>query len=234
MCAKVDHLFGQVVAALKEQGMYDDTLILFLSDHGDFASDYSLPEKTHSTLQDALVRTPFIIKPPAGVATQPGIRQHLTELVDMTATIYDLLGIEPGYACQGLSLRESLAGTDTEIHDAVFAEVGSRRGESAFKNLDVLNVPKDSFYGRQSQAALKFHDLGSLAVMCRTQRYKYIRRPYIACNELYDLETDPGETRNLSGDPTCAEIERQLETRLLDFFMQTADVLPHEQDSRQI
>ncbi len=234
MCAKVDHLFGQVVDALREQSMYDDTLILFFSDHGDFAGDYSLPEKTHATLQDALVRTPLIIKPPKGVDARPGVRRHLAELVDISATIYDLFGIQPGYDHQGRSLRASLAGAEDELHDAVFAEVGSRRTDTSFKNLDVLNMPPRSFYWRQSQAALACHGGGSYAVMCRTLKHKYIRRGYMTCHELYDLERDPDETDNLSGNPAYADIERRLETRLLDFFMTTGDVLPHEQDSRGV
>ncbi|MHB9106066.1 MAG: sulfatase-like hydrolase/transferase [Armatimonadota bacterium] len=234
MCAKVDDLFGTVVDALVEQGIYDDTWVLFFSDHGDFTGDYSLPEKTHSTLQDCLVRVPLVIKPPKGVPVRPGNRGHLTELLDVTATLYDLLGIEPGYAHQGASLRASLAGDETPIHDAVFAEVGGRKGEEAFVNTEVLKMSPDSFYARQGQAAIPYHQAGSHAVMCRTLQHKYVRRVYTGHHELFDLEADPSETRNVSGRPEYAEVERCLETRLLDFLLHTADVLPHEPDSRGI
>ncbi|NOY75796.1 MAG: hypothetical protein GXP32_08400 [Kiritimatiellaeota bacterium] len=50
--------------------------------------------------------------------------------MEVTATIYDLLDIDPGYAHQGVSLRNSLAGDDSAIHDAVFAEVGGRKDEA--------------------------------------------------------------------------------------------------------
>ncbi len=234
MCTKVDHLFGRLVAALKDSGRYDNTLIVFLSDHGDFAGDYSLPEKTHSTLQDCLLRVPLLIKPPAACPVQPGIRNMLTELIDLPATIYDLLALEPGYALQGRSLLASLAGDDRETRDAVFAEVGSRAGEHAFKNLDVLALPPDSFYATQARAALACHQNGSYAVACRTRDFKYIRRGYSDHHELYDLRHDPDESQNLHGQPAVANLEARLEHRLLDFFMQTADLLPHHQDSRQI
>ncbi len=233
MCAKVDFLFGMVVEGLIEQGIYDDTLIVFMSDHGDFTGDYSLPEKTHSTLQDCLLRVPLIIKPPAGTPVQAGNRSHLAELVDVPATIYDLLEINPGYACQGLSLRSSIAGDETAIHDAVFAEVGSRRGETAFFNTEVNKMPPDSFYGMQSRAVRDFALAGTYAVTCRTLSHKYIRRYYTKHHELFDLEKDPGETLNLSGDPHYADIERAMETHLLNFFMDTGDVLPFTQDNRQ-
>lgn len=234
MCSKVDALFGKVVDALVEQGLYDSTLILFFSDHGDFTGDYSLPEKTHCTLQDCLLRVPLIIKPPVDVTVKPGNRQHLTELLDITATIYDLLALNPGYAHMGVSLRDSLAGQEAPIHDAVFAEVGARRGETAFINTEVLKMPPNSFYARQRRATIAYHADGTHAVMCRTLRHKYIRRYYTGHHELFDLAVDPGEMRNVSGHPDYAAVERQMETRLLDLFMHTADVLPHESDSRQI
>ncbi len=234
MCMKIDHLFGRLMNALKETGRYDNTLVVFLSDHGDFAGDYSLPEKTHATLQDALLRVPFLIKPHAACKVMPGVRSALTELVDMPATIYDLLGIDPEYTVQGHSLRDSLAGDDQEHHDAVFAEVGSRDNDTSFKNLDVLSMPPDSFYAMQSRAALKAHANGTYAVSCRTRDFKYIRRGYQTKHELYDLRSDPGECRNLYGMHAVAETERMMERRLLDFFMTTADVLPHRQDSRKV
>lgn len=234
MCSKMDGLFGRVVDALIEQGLYDDTWILFFSDHGDFTGDYALPEKTHSTMQDCLVRVPLIIKPPANVPAKHGNRQHLTELLDITATLYDLLDIDPGYAHQGVSLRASLAGEETTIHDAVFAEVGGRQDEAGFINRQVESMPANSFYARQSRASMPHHKAGSHAVMCRTMQHKYIRRYYTGHHELFDMEADPGETRNLSGHPDYADVEHRMRTRLLDFFMQTADVLPREQDSRSV
>jgi arylsulfatase A-like enzyme len=234
MCAKVDDLFGMVVEALVAKGVYDDTWILFFSDHGDFTGDYSLPEKTHGTMQDCLVRVPLIIKAPAGVPMRPGNRRHLVELLDITATLYDVLEIEPGYAHQGVSLRASLSGDETPIHQAVFAEVGARRSEKAAANPEVKQMPADSFYGRQSRAAAPYGEAGSYAVMCRTLRHKYIRRVYTGHHELYDLDADPGETRNVSGDRGYAQVERDLSMQLLDFFLRTGDVLPYESDSRQV
>lgn len=233
MCAKVDSLFGRIVSALREQGTYDQTWIIFFSDHGDFAGDYSLPEKTHCTLQDCLLRVPLVIKPPIRVPIKPGIRDQLVELIDIPATLYDLLEINPEYDHFGQTLRGSLAGEPSH-RDAVFAEVGSRKNESGFVNTEVDTLPPDSFYFIQSHASRRHHGAGSFAVMCRTQRYKLICRPYSGHHELFDLQSDPGETRNQYGAPTLKTIQAQLEQRLLVFFLQTADILPHERDSRKI
>ena len=51
MCMKVDAQFGRMVDALKEAGIYDDCAIFFLSDHGDWAGDFGLPEKAQSCLR---------------------------------------------------------------------------------------------------------------------------------------------------------------------------------------
>ncbi|NLL83537.1 MAG: sulfatase-like hydrolase/transferase [Lentisphaerae bacterium] len=234
MCRRVDHFFGRVVNALKEAGLYDDALVMFFSDHGDFTGDYGLPEKTHSTLQDALIHVPFLIKPPQATTVKPGIRNSLTELVDMTATVYDLLGIDPGYAIQGKSLCHVLAGDDTDQREAVFAAVGARANESAFRNNEVKSLPPNSFYGRQSRAVRPHAASGTYCVSCRTHDLKYIRRGYNNHHELYDLRNDPGEQNNLYGDPAMATDQAKMEMLLLDFFMRTGDILPYKQDSRQI
>ncbi len=163
MCSQIDDFFGRVVSAVEAKGVYDNTLILFFSDHGDFTGDYGLPEKTHCTLQDCLLNVPLIIKPHASLPVKPGLRQHLTELIDIPATIYDLLGIDPGYDHQGISLRGSLEGDESELRDAVFAEVGSRRGETAFKNMQAREMSEGSFYRTQSGAVFPFHDDGKTA-----------------------------------------------------------------------
>jgi len=60
------------------------------------------------------------------------------------------------------------------------------------------------------RVCIPFHRIGTHAVMCRTRRYKYIRRYYTERHELFDLETDPGETLNLSGCPEYERVERKL------------------------
>lgn len=234
MCCKVDDLFGRVVAALKSRGVYDNTLIVFLSDHGDFTGDYALPEKTHHSLQDCLLRVPLIVRPPAGTEVSPGVRRSLVELVDLCPAVYDLLGVDAGYDTQGKSLRASLAGDDRPNRACVFAEVGSRRGERSFINQDVFGMPPDNFYRLQSRASHDAHRRGSYAVSARSLDYKYIRRGYDSHHELYDLRQDPGELHNLYGQPAFADVEREMSAQLLEHFITTADVLPRDVDSRQV
>ena len=67
--------------------------------------------------------------------------------------------------------------------------------------------------------------------MCRTGRYKYIKRFYEP-DQLFDLQSDPGETRDVIADPDYAEILHGLERRMLDWYMETCDVVPRAIDER--
>lgn len=101
-------------------------------------------------------------------------------------------------------------------------------------NKEVKKLPPSHFYARQNRACRPHHMAGSHAVSCRTEKHKYIRRTYTEEHELFDIEKDPSETVNLRGRPEYGKVEHEMEKRLLDFMLQTADVLPYEHDSRKI
>ena len=67
--------------------------------------------------------------------------------------------------------------------------------------------------------------------MLRTHEYKYVRRLYES-DELYDLGSDPGETRNRIGDPALAGVLAGLKEQMLTWYQDTCDVVPHDSDRR--
>jgi arylsulfatase A-like enzyme len=69
------------------------------------------------------------------------------------------------------------------------------------------------------------------ATMCRTERYKYVHRLY-ELDELYDLQEDTHELHNRIDDPALSVVQTQLKQRLLDFYLETSDVVPHRADER--
>lgn len=230
MCARVDHQFGLVMDALKEAGIYDDTAVFFFSDHGDFAGDYGLVEKTQNTFEDALCRVPFVIKPPAWIGVQPRISEALVELIDFPATVYELTGIEPHYTHFGRSLLPILKG-ETDVHrDAAFCEGGRVHGETHCMELESAQDPDGLYYPRLVWQAQEGPE-HTKAVMCRTRDYKYVRRLYES-DELYDLRQDPMELTNRVDDPACAGVLAELRDRLLTFYLETSDVVPHDPDRR--
>ena len=234
MCARVDHQFGLLVDALRECGRYDNAAIFLFSDHGDFTGDYGLVEKTQNTFEDCLIRVPLIVKPPAGAAVTPRVCDALVELVDFTATVYDLTGIDPGYDHFGRSLLPLLSGGGAgDGRDAVFCEGGRRLGEvqaseresaSAAGSLG-LYAPRIQL---QVQLDAPYH---GKAAMCRTATHKYVQRLYES-DELYDLARDPGERRNLVAEPAYRGVLGELRLRLLRWYQETCDVVPRATDSR--
>jgi len=232
MCARVDHQFGLILQALREAGLYEDTAIFFFSDHGDFTGDYGLVEKTQNTFEDCLSRVPFIIKPPAWVPVKPGVRDALVELIDFPATVEALTGITPTHTHFGRSLLPLLAEETDEHRDAVFCEGGRLHGERHCMELESADsqVPTGLYYPRVNLQTSEGPE-HTKAAMCRTKRYKYVRRLYEE-DELYDLYEDPGELHNRIGDPALKGVLAELKERMLTWYLETCDVVPHDPDSR--
>jgi arylsulfatase A-like enzyme len=226
MAARVDEQFGMVLDALRQSGHYDDTAVLFFSDHGEYAGDYGLVEKAQNLFEDCLVRVPLLVKPPVDCAGVPGIRDGMVELVDVAATVYDLAGITPAHHHFGRSLRPFFAG-DPPGRDAVFCEGGIRAGEP----LDPSATDKASLYWPRVSWSKDDPAAYGRAVMIRTATHKYILRGGES-DELYDLADDPLELRNRVGDPALKAVGANLRERLLAFLWETADVVPWQTDPR--
>jgi arylsulfatase A-like enzyme len=232
MCARTDHQFGMVMQALRDADLYDDTAVFFFSDHGDFTGDYGLVEKTQNTFEDVLTRVPFLIKPPRGVPVAPRVSGALVELTDFPATVEALTGIGPFHTHFGRSLLPVIAGTTDEHRDAVFCEGGRRHGETHC-------MERESHFGRSPEGLYsprgKFQRAEgpehTKAVMVRTKRFKYVRRLYES-DELYDLESDPGELHNRIDDPALGGVLAELKERMLTFFLETGDAVPWDLDRR--
>ena len=85
----VDYQIGRIIQALKDKGMYEDTLILFASDHGDMMGDYNATGKR--TMVDASAHVPFIVHYPG---REPGQREDPCSLVDIAPTLLSYAGVE--------------------------------------------------------------------------------------------------------------------------------------------
>ena len=234
MCARVDHQFGLVKQALVDSSRYDDTAIFIFSDHGDFTGDYGLVEKTQNTLEDCLCNVPLIIKPPSNAEVVAGTRDQLVELVDFPATVYEMAGIDPGHWHFGKSLVGQLTSTDKPHREAVFSEGGRLRNERQASEYESQKLSGElGLYSPRISLQIGEEDsfTHSKATMCRTDRYKYIRRLYEQ-DELYDLLNDPGETENLITSETHQKIRLELIERMLLWYQETCDIVPMQSDQR--
>lgn len=235
MCMKVDAQFGRLLQALKDQNMYDDSAIFFLSDHGEFDGDYDLVEKAQNCFEDCLTRVPLIIKPPKSVMCSPGISSSLVELIDFYATVMDFSGTAPSHTQFGKSLRPILADRSFEQRQYVFAEGGRMPGEvhcDEFHSKGEKGVSRDDVYWPRkiSQTDDIAHAKG---IMIRDHHYKYVSRS-LGSDEFYDLMKDPKETMNKIGDAKYKDIIIDMKEAMLKWLQGTCDIVPFQSDESRL
>ena len=233
MVSKIDDQFRRLVEALKQEGIYDDCAIFFLSDHGDFTGDYGLSEKAQNTFEDCLTRVPLLIKPPAGTPLDPGINNGLVELVDFYATAMDMAHVQSTHTHFGRSLTGALADRGLPVRPFVCCEGGRLPGEihcDEYHGPDGREAsPLDLYWPKKkAQADDEAHSKG---IMLRTDRYKYVSR-LLGSDELYDMETDPQEKTNLIDSPACRDTVIELRYQLMKWLQATDDIVPFEPDRR--
>ena len=222
-----------LIDALKEAGIYDDSLIVFLSDHGDFAGDFDLPEKAQNSFEDILTKVPLLIKPPKGETVDAGITPALTELVDFYATVMDYAGVEPGHDQFGRSLRPVIEDRTRENRKYVFSEGGRRACEKQadeYHRYGEKGPEKTSDYWAKMNAETDdgAHEKGTM--IC-DGTYKYVMR-LSGKDEFYDLQKDPKEMINRIGDEAYAADILRLKMEMLHWYQETCDTVQREFDSR--
>ncbi|MDO8683183.1 MAG: sulfatase-like hydrolase/transferase [Armatimonadota bacterium] len=119
--SQVDHLVGLARKKLREMGREENTIIVYCSDHGDFALEHGLLEKAPGISYDAILRVPFIWHWPAGGFAK-GTVEELVESVDVFPTICSLLGINTPDTVDGLDISPMLKGDKKPLKDFIVAE----------------------------------------------------------------------------------------------------------------
>lgn len=105
VCTYIDHQLRLVIGTLREQGLLEDTMILFTSDHGDMMGSHNLYMK--NVMYEDSVKVPFILSPAAGSDMPCGIvDDRLVELRDVMPTLLKMAGLEVPESVTGESLTE--------------------------------------------------------------------------------------------------------------------------------
>jgi arylsulfatase A-like enzyme len=118
-CTLVDDWVGRIVEVLREQGLYDNTVIIYTSDHGEMLGDHGLIYK--QCFYEQSVKVPFIVHAPSLFA--PRRIETPIESIDYFETLCDLAGAAPAEGVQGKSLMPLLEGAAGYAHrEAVFSE----------------------------------------------------------------------------------------------------------------
>lgn len=114
--AYMDAQVGKILKALKEEGLEDNTIVVFTSDHGFHLGEHRFWMKV--SLHEESVRVPLIIKVPGKA---PAVCNSFSELLDLYPTLADLAGIEASKGLQGKSLVKTLNNPQVEVRDFAFS-----------------------------------------------------------------------------------------------------------------
>ncbi len=180
----VDYQIGRIIAELKAKGIYDDTIIMFSSDHGDMMGDYASMGKR--TMLDAAARIPFLLKIPG---KEHEIRVDPASLVDIAPTLLSACGIDYDPAdFDGVNLM-------TDSHDLVYSQygngtIGIYMVASGEDKLVYSAVGNRYFYFDSFPDAVDKYDEGNERVMYLKQKLD----DYISSDVCTEIETEPKES----------------------------------------
>lgn len=184
---QVDDSVGRVLVALERLGLRENTIVVYASDHGEFAGEHGMIEKAPGIAFRCVTRVPWIWSFP-GVLPQGAVRDSLVESVDFLPTVASLCGLpQPNW----------VDGKDTT---QLLQEGGDLRDAAVTENV--------------------------LTKTIHTHRYKLTQYQPEMCDgedfgELYDLEKDPWELRNLYFEAEAREIVHDLRHRLYNWLVRT-------------
>lgn len=200
LISQLDDHIGRLWETLEKLDRWQDTLIVFTADHGDFLGDHWLGEK--ELFYDTVQRVPYIVydPSPAADATRGQADNRLVEAIDTVPTILDGLGMSlPDHRLEGRSLLALTRATNVDIpwRDAVFSE------------LDYSYRQARQILGRQPDECRGW--------MVRTDAWKYIHWDGYA-PQLFDLHNDPNEFFDLGTDLAFGTVRESMRTRLLEWF----------------
>ena len=180
MMSEVDAQMGRLMAALKERGLEETTIVVLTSDHGEMLGDHRLMSKLGYF--DQSFHIPLIVRVPG----QSGgvVVDEFTENVDVMPTILDLISVDIPRQCQGRSLTAFLGGSvPTDWRTAVHWEFDFR------------------LFARQMEPLVPL-ELANLVVH-RTKTEKYVHFAGLP-SLFFDLVEDPAQLNDRSGDPAMA------------------------------
>ncbi len=190
MMASVDEGVGAILESLERRGELDRTAIVFLGDNGYFFGEHGLGPERRFAYEEG-IRSPFLFRFPPKAKANTRIKD-LVICQDIAPTFIELAGGKPGAHIQGRSLLPLAAGRRAGWRKSVLIEYWA---ENAMPWL-----------------------VGMTYKAVRTERHKYIRWINRSRNgeldELYDLERDPYELRNLARSASARPIREKLKKEL--------------------
>ena len=207
-CASLDENLGRLVAKLKEKGLYENTVILFASDHGSHFLTRNRDEHLNGyddykrSCHDACLHVPLVI---AGGPYRGGRTvEELVSTASLPKTILALAGVDVGGAMIGENLLDVVEKKADNRPNEIFAQISeSRVGRCIRTARYTYSVYAPGVNGGEAAASDRYAD-----------------------DFLYDMEQDPHQLNNVVTDPAYAQVKAELRARLLDWIWQAEGARP--------
>ncbi|MEC8475370.1 MAG: sulfatase/phosphatase domain-containing protein, partial [Planctomycetota bacterium] len=231
----LDRGFGMVLDVLKEKKLEENTLVIFMGDNGEALL------RGKGTLYDRGTHVPLIVRWPNRIE-EGSQSEALISGIDLSATILEAAGLEMHETMDGSSFLPQLLGIESKLRTHLFAERGWHWGPiTRTDGLDlsrsvtstryryIYNALPDRSYTpvdmSKKDAWIAITESQRKGQLSKLHQRLYFQNPRPVI-ELYDLENDPLELRNLSGRPGYENTELQLQMELERWMIREHDFLP--------
>ncbi|WP_020533098.1 sulfatase family protein [Flexithrix dorotheae] len=210
----MDHEIGIIIQDLKEKGLYENTVIIFIGDNG------RCNIRGKGYLFDPGLHIPLIVSWPEGIKTG-AVRDEIVSATDITATILDLAGIEvPEYMTGSSFMDDNFSREYSYGARDLWDEVMEKSRSLTSKKYKYIKNYMPEVSWDAHQAYLEFyrpavHAMRKLKFEGKLNADEaYFFSPTKPVEELYDLENDPHELKNLAGDDNYKDILNQFRIKL--------------------
>lgn len=208
----VDHHVGRILEALERSGLAENTLVVFTADHGEALGDHGMWGKGPYHF-DGVIRVPLLVRAPGGArGTRHG---GVVSLLDLAPTILDVSGA-------GADMPSWPGPAIPEVPEAAGAPP-ALPGRSLRPILEGGTLPAVPALVEEDEDYLGFR-MRTLV----TERYRLTAYSGQEYGELFDLQEDPDEYKNLWDDPGAQRLKDELRVALLDRLMETDLPLPRQ------
>jgi len=196
----IDKLVGKLVKHLEAQGVADNTIIVFTSDHGLLHGEFGMGGK--ALLYDPIVRIPMVIYDPRNIKQKADNNNELVALVDIAPTILDLTGTAIPDEMHGKSLKPLIQGQKTQWREEIFLE----------NMMMIQSYPRTESVRTHKWKYIRYFDKkndGPYEVVINNS----INGEQPIYEELYNIESDPNEIHNLIAQPEHQDVANQLRAK---------------------
>jgi len=219
-CARFDYGFGLLLDELRKAGKEQDTLIVVIGDHGPpFA-------RGKTTTYEAGLCVPFIVRWP-GFSKAGLVSKAMVSTVDIAPTFFDAAGVQSPSPMHGQSLRPVVSDGNAKWREFLAAEFHTHGAKPRFPRRAIRDTRYKLIHNLVASSAKPSTGIdgdtayqSSKNAPTRDVFETFANPPEF---ELYDLQNDPDEFRNLAGKTEAAKAEQRLKTALLDWRKQTQD-----------